>query len=509
MSPFKKFVVALFVVFLHYSSQIAARGVETNRYCDLWGLVDVVAILLGMTLLALLVLGMDLLLLRWSSGTARRLFNHLFLVALVSGVLAMFPRFSIDHPNVTHLIWLGVMAGIGYSFGSRAVKPVRWAANLCLIFSPVVLIVFAQMATWSTWNQTVEERPAPAATQSGPGTPVFVFVFDEWSFQRSTEGGQLRPLFGNLRQLCRQAVVFREARSPYHSTEQSLPRMIFQTDGQFVVRDGDVLCEEGGRAVSARTLPSVFHQCRNHGYTSSVLGFYLPYRHIVGDQVDYCRVVGPSLCDVPLPAKLFVRACENLQYLSDPIGRRLRVPLLAPICSRRRYDQFQACRAEMDGILRSAGKRSFAFFHVPLPHPPFVFGADGSYHGTDVEMNDPEDYERHLHYLDAVIGQIVDTLRATGQFDDALIIMTSDHSWRAEPDPANREGADWNRRVPLIIKLPGQQSSVVIDDELCTNQLGPLFESVFSGQRDPQRLMALIRRISGPSDASVVPASAE
>ena len=508
MSTLRKFVVALFVVFLHYSSQIASRSAEQNRYWDQWGLADVVAILLGMTLLAFVALGMDLLVLRLSSDTLKRLFNHLFLVALTSGVLAASPRFTRDCPNVTALIWMGAMAVIGYSFGRRETRLVRYAANFCLVFSPAVIIVSAPMFTWSTWNQPAEHLPA-VDTKDGSGTPVFVFVFDGWSYQRTMDGGQLRPSFGNLRRLCEESILFREARSPYHSTELSLPRLIFQTDRQFVTRHGEVHCEDGEASVPARTLPSLFQLGRQHGYTSYVLGFRIPYRHILGDQVDYCWVCGGAMQDFQLPGKLLTRFAENVQYFSDPVSQREWIPLSAWIIGRRRHQQFQAYQEQMNAILERSRKPTFALLHMPLPHEPFVFQPDGSYYGPVARMDVPEDYRRQLKYLDAVIGQIVQELRANGDFDKSLIVMTSDHSWRSDPDPTLRDDPDWRRRVPLIIKLPGQKSGLIVDDELCTNQLKPLFESVFSGQRDPQRLMALIRGISGPSHESVVPAPAE
>ena len=113
-----------------------------------------------------------------------------------------------------------------------------------------------------------------------------------------------------------------------------------------------------------------------------------------------------------------------------------------------------------------------------MPHAPFVFNPDGSDHEADAATDDLEGYRRHLGYVNTLVGQIIETLRRTGKYDDSLVILTSDHSWRFDHDDAFRQGADWEQRVPLVVKLPGQKSPEVVEKPFCTNQLMPLVEAV-------------------------------
>jgi len=502
MNLFKRSVVALFVVFLHYSGQITVRSVEDNRYMDDWQHLDAVAILLGIVLIASVAVALDLLVRRFGSPWMRRVFNHLFLAALASGLMAASPRLALAYPNVIQILWLPVMLLIGFSLAREGSVAVKYAANFCLVFSPVVIILAVQMFTWSTWHQRRERLPEPQAGGKSGG-PVLVFVFDEWSPQRSMQDGEFLPWMKNLRSLCGQSVGFSRAVSPYPSTELSLPRFIYQTDQEFVVRRGACYWGRGPTAVNTTDRSSLFRLGREADYATHILGFHLPYRHILGDQVDYCRTFPTDPLKDGLLAKIVLRFCENMYYWNDPISRRLRREVTGVVDRKRRrriYKDFQEYREEMFQIFDDAPRRSFAVFHVRLPHFPLIFREDGSYCDQPARDNSFPAYERQLRYLDVVIGQIVDALRANGRFDEATILITSDHSWR--PDPLLVESKDpaWQSAIPLVIKLPGQTAPARIDRPICTNQLEPLFEALFNGRRDPDELLGLLEELAEQDD---------
>ena len=93
-------------------------------------------------------------------------------------------------------------------------------------------------------------------------------------------------------------------------------------------------------------------------------------------------------------------------------------------------------------------------------------------HGT------PQDYERSLQYHDRIIGQIIAQLESSGRFDNALLVVTSDHGCRYDPTE-NRDRwktAPVFRRVPLLFKLPGQKSRHPVDKTIYNNHLLPILE---------------------------------
>lgn len=112
-------------------------------------------------------------------------------------------------------------------------------------------------------------------------------------------------------------------------------------------------------------------------------------------------------------------------------------------------------------LAREGAPNTFALLHFPLPHAPFVFGAAGEYLGPFEEgrmFGTVEEYGRHLRYLDRVLGRFLDTLEAAGRLDSAVVVVTSDHSWKKDPDKRERV-RERLRRVPLVVGRAGPPGS--------------------------------------------------
>lgn len=72
-----------------------------------------------------------------------------------------------------------------------------------------------------------------------------------------------------------------------------------------------------------------------------------------------------------------------------------------------------------------SGTPWFVEFHTVASHHPYgTWGADPGPHSGD---DDLARYENSLHYIDAAIGRLVDDLRARGQLERTLIVITGDH----------------------------------------------------------------------------------
>ena len=99
----------------------------------------------------------------------------------------------------------------------------------------------------------------------------------------------------------------------------------------------------------------------------------------------------------------------------------------------------------LDGL---SSNRVFLFCHIYEPHTPY---------------RPPERYSQYAPYdgevafADEIVGQLLDTLRERQLYDEATIILTSDHG-EGLGDHGEREHGvfvyDESIRVPLIIKLP-------------------------------------------------------
>jgi hypothetical protein len=117
------------------------------------------------------------------------------------------------------------------------------------------------------------------------------------------------------------------------------------------------------------------------------------------------------------------------------------------------------------------------FLHLLLPHSPWVHLPSGTrYEAPQLPMTGqwwPQlAHQRHLaqlEYTDRLLGEALAALADAGTYDDALIVVTSDHGHSFTPGVAGRRLLAGERAaaelawVPLFIKEPGQTEGVVDD----------------------------------------------
>jgi hypothetical protein len=164
-------------------------------------------------------------------------------------------------------------------------------------------------------------------------------------------------------------------------------------------------------------------------------------------------------------------------------------------------DQPARFRAFTDRIVDD--RPALYYLHVLLPHVPYRYLPSGAgYPAPDPDLGRdgdqwtgepwPVDLGRQRHllqvgYVDALLGEVLDTLRERGVYDDALIIVTSDHgiSFRPLEPIRGLEGqaladdvlADlaW---VPLLVKRPGTTTGTVDDANVLSIDVLPTIADV-------------------------------
>jgi arylsulfatase A-like enzyme len=127
---------------------------------------------------------------------------------------------------------------------------------------------------------------------------------------------------------------------------------------------------------------------------------------------------------------------------------------------------------------KNQNSRFFLFLHYFDPHDPYYAHP---YDGTRVwaaETPEPDPaeapycsqlYDGEIAYLDSHLGELFDTLKTMGLYEDMLIVFTSDHG-----EEFYEHGGWWHSdtlyeellAVPLIIKYPGNAHAGTVDEEL-------------------------------------------
>ncbi len=98
--------------------------------------------------------------------------------------------------------------------------------------------------------------------------------------------------------------------------------------------------------------------------------------------------------------------------------------------------------------------------HLLLPHHPLSFNRGGKAISTgcpcpEGENYEPEKYRQQSMYVDVLVGELVIKLKREGIYDEAVIILTSDHGPRPVVPGPQTPLPDFIAHVPLVIRAPG------------------------------------------------------
>ncbi len=103
----------------------------------------------------------------------------------------------------------------------------------------------------------------------------------------------------------------------------------------------------------------------------------------------------------------------------------------------------------LDGI--APDRRFFLFVHLYEPHTPYTPPARFAAYAP---------YDGEIAYADELVGRVIDRLKRDGLYDDATIVLLSDHGEGLGDHGEQEHGLflyDETIHVPLLIKVPRQQ----------------------------------------------------
>jgi arylsulfatase A-like enzyme/Tfp pilus assembly protein PilF len=166
------------------------------------------------------------------------------------------------------------------------------------------------------------------------------------------------------------------------------------------------------------------------------------------------------------------------------------------------YDRFDSTRSKagsLEGLERraeqvsrealrwmelQAGRSFFAWLHFYDPHAPY---APPEPFKTRYAGNP---YDGEIAYTDSVVGKVLDFLIRKNWYQNALIVLTSDHGEDLGDHGENTHGYfvyDSTVRVPLIIKLPGgKYAGKAISSQVRTIDIFPTVLQILRAPSVPQ-----------------------
>lgn len=286
--------------------------------------------------------------------------------------------------------------------------------------------------------------------------PIIIVVFDGLSYQSLLdESGNIdSSRYPNFARLGRESMAFSNATSNYFHTWLVLPTMIDAAISLVPQRDL-VLYEQMvaiERLYAARC--GDLYTCRGAGYLAKERQRRISTQLAARSLHDVVpRDLQPA---VSKPLALLREFTGTVPPMADAYGFHFHTDMM--------LDQF------LNDVATDDLEGRIYFFHTALPHPPYLYEADGLVDRRETlqfswahPQTGPaaerilDAYLEQVEYADTVIGVIVDVLKRRQFYDDATLVVTADHGLRRERPGENESmGVDsLMTGVPLFIRGQG------------------------------------------------------
>jgi hypothetical protein len=399
--------------------------------------------------------------------------------------------------NTGYFLWTLLGIFLIYSCFKHNNKIKNFCVILCFIVSPIIPILTFNALQYPTIISNAGSLSAPSESKHSNKESiknVYIFIFDEWSYQRSFRKRKLITTFENLKKFEDEAFVFYKAFSPAPNTFNSMPSFLFQNNKRFTGKGGRMGFRSKKGFHPIKQNESIFHHARELGFYTCIIGSYIPYGGLLSDGVDFAKSlpVSKRLGDSFFGVAKYHLVTASLM-LPEPffdLGRR---KITDYLFNRFQFNRNNATHEMFKAIVQNQSKSTFAVFHYMLPHFPYIYNQDGHKKFYDLYAWNPSNYYGNLDYLDKKIGEIISVLKESGNFDNSLIIMTSDHSWRKDPGYNKVRLTLKKCHVPLFIKFPYQDHSIKINSLFSTSKLGTIINKYLDDDFDIAKAKPLLR----------------
>lgn len=496
-----------FYLFIPYLSRYAH---EFNRFVFHWTRTDLVSLMFCIVLIGMFFFLPFIILYVWGNKITKKVFNILFFatlgIALVANVLQLLKskmNISFSSPWIHWIIWLysgyflWILLGIFliYAIFKNTGKIKAICVALCFIASPILPIFTLNALRFTSITSNSGSLPAVLSEirnyDEEDKRNVYIFIFDEWSYQRSFNNQKLITEFKNLKLFKESALVFHQAFSPSPNTLTSMPAFLFQTNLEFIAKRGVMgFKSEGFHPINQKE--NIFYHARGLGFYTCIIGSYTPYGDLLGESIDFSKSISVAkrLGDSFLGVSKY-HIITTLLLLPEPFIPYERRLITDYFFNRFQINRINATHELFKTIVKNQTSSTFGVFHYMIPHFPYIFNREGHKKLFHIYKLNSSNYYDNLAYLDRKIGEIISVLKKVNKFENSLIIMTSDHSWRHDPNYDKDNSLLEKCHVPLFIKMPYQNFSIEINSKFTTSKLGTIINKYLDGEFDPAKTRSI------------------
>jgi Sulfatase len=396
-----------------------------------------------------------------------------------------------------------VLAMLGNLHILRAAR--RVALVLILLF-PALMIDFA----WGSVNVEpasayLPKPPLPMLPpRPGPPRRVVWILFDELDQRLAFDLHKPAVPMPDLERLRAESLTASQAMQTAGWTTQALPSLLSGVIYSGVRLEGAaellVTPPDDSKTMNWRDAPNVFRKARALGANAALVGWHHPYCRVFGDSMVRCMDV---VSGHPTPALIretaadeegLLRTVRSLFELQIAGLRDIFSTASAPVTETIRDVYVQSRHQQQYFRIRDRAltdiadpRLDFVFVHMPAPHPFGLYDRAR----RDFTLSPLLGYADNLALVDRTWGELRRALEQAGLWDSTSIVITADHGlrpdvWRGHigwtEELERLTGGRQSERVPLIVKIAGQNRGVAYDRPFSNVVCGDLSLGILSGE---------------------------
>jgi hypothetical protein len=340
-------------------------------------------------------------------------------------------------------------------------------------FAIFALLMTVQLVRASLW------QPKPQAFSStipvaDPHKPRLVWIlFDELAYKPVFEARDPSLQLPNFDRLRAESTLYAHITPIAYRTTRAVPslqlgRIVtdveYTEDNHYLIQTKD---DPHWNRFDANA--SLFAMAKQHGLTSSIVGWYVAYCPVFVGVATDCYWSNEDAQDRG-PTQLDASFAENVWFPMRILVEQIFTPsrAWADVAAWNAAGHIQSVQDVTQHALQtiSTSQADIIYLHLPTPHPPAFWNRRTGKYAVGGSYLDS------LDFSDRLLGQILDSLQAQPRWAATTLIVHGDHSWRTDmwrpqagwsaEDEDKSHGGQWDPRPLLMIHEPGQQSASTV-----------------------------------------------
>jgi hypothetical protein len=433
---------------------------------------------------------------------------HVLVLACMSGllVLSVARQTAIGAGPWAIVIGMGGMAGLLIAWGYYHFDWMVWFGSILGAAPLVITLHFlfispSSEVVWGTGDEGV-----PTFAHVGAPAPVIMVIFDEFPLASIIDSkGEIRgkdfPAFAGLSD---DATWFRNAVGTQQGTRDALPTMltgVAQSAGEKLPHYADhpsTLFTLLSMDYSVNAMETLTQLCPKSICTGGSRGPISFEERWLSMFQDLAIVSGHMFAPTTLGQTLPPIDQNWGDFAPDEVVRPENWSIRDRLQQQVRSDRRNLVDTFLNMLHDPLRPDEFYFIHLPLPHSPWSYLADGRTYPSNPGIpgkgeagwsSNPflveQAYQRHLiqvQYADHIVSSVVRNLQRSGSYDSTLLVVAADHGIAIRPNREERlvepDTVGDLAAVPLFIKAPKQSEGFIDDYRAETTDIVPTVASL-------------------------------